>query len=101
MLVIFAHLHILDLISAVLLCLFILKKIVDMKRFHTIRVVFLTAILWVIAGYFLSYCFPSNSFDDCIEFPNEANTFNCTEVKSGTFLESLNKANRPEIVGEV
>ena len=68
----FSTLNLLDVLALLMGVILLLKRVADMDRYHTLRVILLTSILsFLVILFFLGYGFTlgnPNKFNDCIDF---------------------------------
>lgn len=69
-----------SLASLAVLCALALKKIFVTDRFHALRVVILTALLWVAVAYLFLLSFPALHFNDCMPPDDEECAYTITEM---------------------
>lgn len=70
-----------SLVSLAVLCVLALKKLFAADRFHALRVVILTAILWAAVLYLFGLAYPDDPFaGDCFTFADAGVLRPCTET---------------------
>lgn len=70
-----------SLVSLAVLCALALKKILFTDRFHALRVVLLTALLWAVVLYLFGLAWPDHPFaNDCFTVDGTGAVYSCTEM---------------------
>lgn len=77
----FEPMTVVSLVSLVVLCALALKKMLDADRFHALRVVILTALLWAAVFYLFGLAYPADPFgNDCFTVDEPQAAYRCTEI---------------------
>jgi hypothetical protein len=66
-------------VSLALLCVLLLRRLTLTDRLHAVRVVILTALLWVGAGYLFTLAFSDLFQNSCNVINLKSDVYTCTE----------------------